>query len=92
MAARNDDQPLYDAIVSLITPSRKVKPWYELIPKNVLKDLEKLKSNWLNGQVCDSNGKQATKSCLARSISKTLRDRKVAEVGVQGIVAWLNKH
>lgn len=92
MTKKKSKDSFAEDIIADIVPVRKVKPWYELIPNDVLQKLLPLKARLRKGELFDPAGKPVSKNALAKAISKNLRDHKIATIGTQGIVAWLNKN
>lgn len=60
-------------------------PWYERVADEHREELAVLKAAWREGKL----GSQ--KEPLARNISAKLRERGIATIGTQGVLAWLEK-
>jgi hypothetical protein len=77
---------LTDAIRAAIPPTpRGTLPWYERLPADKRAELEELKREHRAGLL------PGTRYGLAATISEQLRLRGLANVGIQGVSAWLRK-
>jgi len=61
------------------------KRWYEKISPEHLDELAAIRSAWQAGEL------GTRKKTLARTISVRLRERGISDVGVSGVIAWLDE-
>lgn len=59
--------------------------WWERIAPEHIDELNAIKKAWLAGEL----GKR--KKTLARSLSENMRARGISDVGLQGVISWLEK-
>ena len=76
---------LDDVRESLPSVFRGIRPWYERVAPEHREELAALKAAWKEGKL----GSQ--KKPLARTIAAKLRERGIATIGTQGVLAWLEK-
>lgn len=67
------------------TPTRSVC-WYQQIPLEILAELEVVRSEWRAKKLPGSQ------SAMAKAIVGELHRRKLHDVGIQGVTAWLRKN
>lgn len=84
--AKSPHPSLADAIKAAVPAKpRRMSPWYEALPANVLAELEEVRAAFWRGEMGPS------KYGVARAISAELRSRQISEVGFQGVLAWLQR-
>jgi len=66
--------------------TRGVAPWFEKIPADTLKELEKVRRDWHSGKL------NTEKYTVAQVISDTLRANGIATIKRQAVVAWLQQN
>lgn len=66
--------------------NRGVAPWFEKIPADTLKELEKVRKDWHSGKL------NTEKYTVAQVISDTLNANGIATIKRQAVVAWLEKN
>ena len=59
--------------------------WYERLAPEHREELDAIKADWLAGEL----GKR--KKTLARALAVNMRHRGISDVGMQGVIAWLEK-
>jgi hypothetical protein len=59
--------------------------WYERIAPEHREELDAIKADWVAGEL----GKR--KKTLARALAENMRVRGISDVGMQGVIAWLEK-
>ena len=60
------------------------KRWYERVAPEHQAELAAIKAAWLAGEL------GARKKTLARSLAENMRTRGISDVGLQGVLAWLD--
>lgn len=70
---------------ALPTRSGGALPWYEKVPAETRKEIEDIKRDWHSGKLT------APKWTLARTISATLKQDGIANIGIWGVVRWLEQ-
>jgi hypothetical protein len=61
------------------------KRWYEKIAAEHQAELAAIKAAWLAGEL------GSKKKTLARSLAEKMRIRGISDVGLQGVLAWLDE-
>jgi hypothetical protein len=59
--------------------------WYERLSPEHREELDAIKAEWKSGEL----GKR--KKTLARALADNMRTRGISDVGMQGVIAWLEK-
>jgi hypothetical protein len=59
--------------------------WYERLAHEHREELDAIKAEWKSGEL----GKR--KKTLARALADNMRTRGISDVGMQGVIAWLEK-
>jgi hypothetical protein len=59
--------------------------WYERLSKEHRKELDAIKAEWVAGDL------GTRKKTVARAIADNMRTRGISDVGMQGVIAWLEK-
>ena len=59
--------------------------WYERLSKEHREELDAIKAEWTAGEL----GRK--KKTLARALAENMRTRGISDVGMQGVIAWLEK-
>lgn len=70
---------------ALPTRAGGVRPWYETLPAEARKELEEIKRDWHSGKI------SVPKWTLARTISATLKQDDILNIGAWGVVRWLEQ-
>jgi hypothetical protein len=84
---RNKPVSLADDIRNAIPKrNRGVAPWFEKLPADTLKELEKVRKDWHSGKIAKE------KYTVARVISDTLEANGIATIKRQAVVAWLEQN
>jgi hypothetical protein len=61
------------------------KRWYEKVAAEHQAELAAIKAAWLAGEL------GSKKKTLARSLAEKMRIRGISDVGLQGVLAWLDE-
>jgi hypothetical protein len=61
------------------------KRWYEKMSPEHLDELAAIKAAWQAGEL------GTRKKTLARTISARMHERGISDVGVSGVIAWLDE-
>ena len=61
------------------------KRWHEKVADEHRAELSAIKAAWLAGEL------GARKKTLARSLAENMRSRGISDVGLQGVLAWLDE-
>jgi hypothetical protein len=61
------------------------KRWHEKVAPEHQAELAAIKAAWLAGEL------GARKKTLARSLAENMRSRGISDVGLQGVLAWLDE-
>jgi len=59
--------------------------WYERLAPEHREELDAIKADWVAGEL----GKR--KKTVARALAENMRVRGISDVGMQGVIAWLEK-
>jgi len=59
--------------------------WYERLSKEHREELDAIKAEWVAGDL------GTRKKTVARAIADNMRTRGISDVGMQGVIAWLEK-
>jgi hypothetical protein len=59
--------------------------WYERLAPEHREELDAIRAEWKSGEL----GKR--KRTLARALADNMRTRGISDVGMQGVIAWLEK-
>ena len=59
--------------------------WYERLSKEHREELDAIKAEWTAGEL------GIRKKTVARAIADNMRTRGISDVGMQGVIAWLEK-
>ena len=59
--------------------------WYERLAPEHREELDAIKAEWQSGEL---GGRKKT---LARALADNMRARGISDVGMQGVIAWLEK-
>jgi hypothetical protein len=62
-----------------------VRPWYEKLSAETRKELDGVKQEWRDGKL------ESPKWTLARTISETLKQDGIINIGECGVVKWLEQ-
>jgi hypothetical protein len=85
MAKRRSGNLLDDLRKEMASVRHGGKRWHEKIAPEHLDELAAIKAAWQAGEL------GTRKKTLARSISARLQERGISDVGVPGVIAWLDK-
>ena len=88
--AQPSQSPRPDSIAAAIRASQPrnrpgTPPWWETVDQDVLAELAEIHDDQLEGRMVCSM------TWLARKMASEMRERGIANVGYQGVIAWL-KH
>jgi hypothetical protein len=59
--------------------------WYERLAPEHRAELDAIKAEWMAGDL------GTRKKTLARALAENMRSRGISNVGMQGVIAWLEK-
>jgi hypothetical protein len=59
--------------------------WYERLAPEHREELDAIKAEWKSGEL------GTRKKTLARALADNMRTRGISDVGMQGVIAWLEK-
>jgi hypothetical protein len=59
--------------------------WYERLAPEHREELDAIKAEWAAGEL------GTRKKTLARALAENMRTRGISDVGMQGVIAWLEK-
>jgi hypothetical protein len=59
--------------------------WYERLAPEHREELDAIKAEWMAGEL------GSRKKTLARALAENMRVRGISNVGMQGVIAWLEK-
>ena len=59
--------------------------WYERLAPEHREELDTIKAEWMSGELGNR------KKTLARALAENMRVRGISDVGMQGVIAWLEK-
>ena len=59
--------------------------WYERLAPEHREELDAIKAEWAAGEL------GSRKKTLARALAENMRTRGISNVGMQGVIAWLEK-
>ena len=59
--------------------------WYERLTQEQRDELDAIKAEWRAGEL------GTRKKTLARSLSENMRARGISDVGLQGVITWLDR-
>lgn len=59
--------------------------WYERLAPEHREELDAIKAEWKSGEL------GSRKKTLARALAANMRSRGISDVGMQGVIAWLEK-
>ena len=59
--------------------------WYERLAPEHREELDAIKAEWMAGDL------GSRKKTVARAIAENMRSRGISNVGMQGVIAWLEK-
>jgi hypothetical protein len=59
--------------------------WYERLAPEHRAELDAIKAEWKSGDL------GSRKKTLARALAENMRSRGISNVGMQGVIAWLEK-
>ncbi len=59
--------------------------WYERLAPEHREELDAIKAEWQSGEL------GTRKKTLARALADNMRSRGISDVGMQGVIAWLEK-
>jgi hypothetical protein len=59
--------------------------WYERLAPEHREELDAIKAEWAAGEL------GSRKKTLARALAENMRSRGISNVGMQGVIAWLEK-
>jgi hypothetical protein len=59
--------------------------WYERLAPEHREELDAIKAEWMAGEL------GTRKKTLARALAENMRSRGISDVGMQGVIAWLEK-
>jgi hypothetical protein len=77
---------LRDDVRKAVSDARFGSPtWYERLAPEHREELDAIKADWVAGEL----GKR--KKTLARALAVNMRVRGISDVGMQGVIAWLEK-
>jgi hypothetical protein len=70
---------------ALPTRNGGLTPWHETVSEETRKELEVIRREWHEGKI------KAPKWTLARTISETLKQDGIVNIGAWGVVRWLEQ-
>jgi hypothetical protein len=77
---------LLDDVRRAISDARhKPTTWYERLSQEHREELDAIKAEWVAGDL------GTRKKTVARAIADNMRTRGISDVGMQGVIAWLEK-
>jgi hypothetical protein len=76
---------LDDVRVAMAAVRHGSKTWYEKVSPEHKPELVAIKAAWLAGEL------GTRKKTLARSLAENMRARGISDVGLQGVLAWLDE-
>lgn len=76
---------LNDVRKAVSDASKKPATWYERLTPAHRKELDAIRSEWASGKL------GTRKKTAARAIAANMRTRGISDVGMQGVIAWLEK-
>ena len=59
--------------------------WYERLAPEHREELDSIKAEWMAGELGNR------KKTVARALAENMRSRGISNVGMQGVIAWLEK-
>ena len=59
--------------------------WYERLAPEHCEELDAIKAEWMAGEL------GSRKKTVARALAENMRTRGISDVGMQGVIAWLEK-
>jgi hypothetical protein len=59
--------------------------WYERLAREHREELDAIKAEWRAGEL------GSRKKTVARALAENMRVRGISDVGMQGVIAWLDK-
>jgi hypothetical protein len=59
--------------------------WYERLGPEHRAELDAIKAEWTAGEL------GSRKKTLARALAENMRSRGISDVGLQGVITWLDK-
>ena len=59
--------------------------WYERLAPKHREEQDAIKAEWKSGEL------GTRKKTLARALAENMRSRGISDVGMQGVIAWLEK-
>jgi hypothetical protein len=74
-----------ESIAAAIAARRQPKRWHDGLSREHAAVVEKIREAWLAGKL------GSTRNTAAREISAYLKAEGIADVGTQGILAWLQR-
>ena len=66
--------------------NRGIVPWFQKLPAETLRELEKVRSEWQSGKIVKE------KYTVAKVISETLEANGIATIKRQAVVSWLEQN
>jgi hypothetical protein len=86
VAKKSPSSGLLDDVRRAVSDARQgPATWYERLSPEHREELDAIKAGWKSGEL----GKR--KKTLARALAENMRTRGISDVGMQGVIAWLEK-
>ena len=77
---------LRDDVRKAVSDARIGSPtWYERLAPEHREELDAIKADWVAGELGER------KKTVARALAENMRVRGISNVGMQGVIAWLEK-
>ena len=77
---------LRDDVRKAVSDARIGSPtWYERLTPEHREELDAIKAEWTAGEL------GSRKKTVARALAENMRVRGISDVGMQGVIAWLEK-
>ena len=86
MKTKSQSVGLLDDVRRAVSDARQgPATWYERLSKEHREELDAIKAEWTAGEL------GTRKKTVARAIADNMRTRGISDVGMQGVIAWLEK-
>ena len=86
MKTKSQSVGLLDDVRKAVSDARHgPATWYERLSKEHREELDAIKAEWVAGDL------GIRKKTVARAIADNMRTRGISDVGMQGVIAWLEK-
>ena len=85
-SVKTKSQSLLDDVRKAVSDAR-IGPatWYERLAPEHREELDAIKAEWAAGEL------GTRKKTVARALAENMRVRGISDVGMQGVIAWLEK-